>query len=272
VRIRRVLTSGASAILGIASVLTVVGVSAPAADAASGVNYVALGDSYSAGVGAGDYISSTGSCDQSTNSYPQVWASQNSPASFNDETCSGATTSDVLSSQLGALNDNTTLVSITIGGNDIGFSNVMETCVLDSDSDCQSAVATAENEAQTTLPGELANLYQTISADAPNAQVVVLGYPELYDLSMSDICVGLSTSDRTALNQGADVLDGVIQTAADNAGFTFVDVRGIFSGHEICDYFNEWLNSVTIPVDNSYHPNADGQEDGYLPSFAGAIS
>src|SRR5580704_5786304 len=98
---------------------------APAASAQSTVSYVALGDSYSSGVGAGNYTSASGSCDQSTSAYPQLWANANAPASFVNETCSGATTSSVISSQLGALNSGTTLVSITVGGNDVGFSSVM---------------------------------------------------------------------------------------------------------------------------------------------------
>ena len=64
-----------------------------AAQATTG-GYVALGDSYSSGVGAGDYTSSSGSCDQSTNAYGQLWANANSPSSFSFEACSGATTSD----------------------------------------------------------------------------------------------------------------------------------------------------------------------------------
>jgi len=107
---------------------------APAASASS-ANYVALGDSYSSGVGAGSYTSSSGSCDRSTNAYSQLWANANSPASYVSVACSGATTSSVISSQLSALSASTTLVSITVGGNDIGFSSVMETCVLDG-SDC----------------------------------------------------------------------------------------------------------------------------------------
>jgi hypothetical protein len=242
----------------------------PAADA-QGVNYVALGDSYSSGVGAGDYISSSGSCDISTNSYPQQWADANSPASFDDVACSGATTSDVLSSQVSALSDSTTLVSITVGGDDAGFSSVMETCVLESTSSCLSAVSTAETFVADTLPGRLDNLFQTIATDAPNAQVVVLGYPDLYDLSQSSTCIGLSTSDRTALNQAAGDLDGALATAAAKYSDTWADVRNQFAGHEICDS-DSWLNSVDIfDISTSYHPTAQGQELGYLPVFSDAV-
>ncbi len=109
------------------------------ASAQAGVHYVALGDSYSSGVGAGSYIGSSGSCDRSTNAYPALWDAANQPASYVSEACSGATTATVLSSQLSALSAATTLVSITVGGNDVGFSSVMETCVLESTSSCVSA-------------------------------------------------------------------------------------------------------------------------------------
>jgi lysophospholipase L1-like esterase len=243
---------------------------APVASAQSTVNYVALGDSYSSGVGAGNYTSSSGSCDQSTNAYPQLWANANAPASFANETCSGATTSSVISSQLGALNSGTSLVSITVGGNDVGFSSVMETCVLESTSSCVSAVDNAESEIASQLPGDLNNVLGDIKSDAPNARVVVLDYPQLYDLSQSSSCIGLSTTDRTALNQGASELDSAIQAAAGRYGDVFADVQGQFAGHQICDS-SSWLHSVNwLDLGESYHPTASGQADGYLPVFTAA--
>ena len=245
-------------------------VTATAAHAAGEVNYVALGDSYSSGVGAGDYISSSGSCDRSTLAYPEQWAGVNAPGSFVSVACSGATTADVLSSQVSALSASTTLVSITIGGNDAGFSSVMETCVFLPTRLCLNAVAAAESFIATQLPGRLDQTLQTIAADAPNATVVVLDYPDLYDLSKSGTCIGLSTSDRIALDQGADELDGAIQAAALANGDTFADVRGQFAGHEICDS-NSWLHSVDIfALSSSYHPTAAGQDLGYLPIFVAA--
>ena len=241
------------------------------ANASSAVNYAALGDSYSAGVGAGNYTSSSGSCDRSTNAYSELWNSANAPSSFNFVACSGATTADVINTQAPTLSSSTTLVSVTIGGNDVGFSSVMETCVLDSTSSCVSAVDTAENEAKTTLPGELDNALDAIASHAPNAKVIVMDYPELYDLSKSSSCVGLSTTDRTDLNQAADVLDGVIQAAAGRHDDTFGDVRNYFSGHEICDS-NSWLHSVNIlDIDESYHPTASGQSGAYYPLFSSLV-
>jgi lysophospholipase L1-like esterase len=259
----RLLAIGLTALtLGVAATAT----TAAPAKAASSVNYVALGDSYSSGLGAG---STSGSCDQSPNAYGALWAAANDPASFTFAACSGATTSTVISGQLSALSSSTSLVSITVGGNDVGFSSILETCVLDSTSSCESAVSAGETYANDTLPGNLDTLFTDIKNDAPNAKVVVLDYPDFYDLSVP-VCVGLSSADHEAIDNGINDLDGVLQTAADNFGFHFADVRSQFSGHELCDDAG-WLNSVDIlNIDSSYHPTATGQADGYYPVFSAA--
>ncbi|HJQ41945.1 MAG TPA: SGNH/GDSL hydrolase family protein [Jatrophihabitantaceae bacterium] len=234
---------------------------------AAGARYVALGDSYSSGVGAGSYISASGSCMRSTNAYSQLWANGHAPASYVSVACSGAKTTDVNANQLSALSSTTTLVSITIGGNDVGFSQVMQDCVIYGTSTCVSEVNAAENTARTQLPGWLNTTYNGIRSHAPNAKVVVLSYPRFYhDLWY---CVGLSSTSRNKINEGADVLDGVIQTATTGHGFTFADVRSRFAaGHEICDS-DSWLHSVEWSnIVESYHPTAAGQSGGYLPAFA----
>ena len=257
---RMLVTGIAALIMGL--VAGIIGTGIPA-EAASAINYVALGDSYSSGVGAG---SVSGSCGQSPNAYPALWATASSPASFKFAACSGATTSDVISSQLSSLSSSTTLVSITIGGNDVGFSAIMETCVLESTSSCESAISAAEQYANTTLPGLLNTTLADIRSHAPHAKIIVLDYPDFYDLSVA-VCIGLSRADHQALDNGINDLDGVIQSAAANNGDTFADVRAQFSGHELCDG-SRWLNSITLPISNSYHPTATGQKDGYLPVFS----
>jgi lysophospholipase L1-like esterase len=250
--------------LGLAAAM--IGTAIPA-QAASAVHYVALGDSYSAGVGAGG---NSGSCDQSPNAYPALWAKANSPASFTLAACSGATTSDVINSQLSSLNASTTLVSITIGGNDAGFSSIMETCVLKSTSSCESVVASADQFVTSTLPGRLNTTLADIRSHAPNAKVVVLDYPDFYDLS-AWLCIGLSSADHQALDTGINDLDSALKSAAAKNGDSFADVRAQFSAHELCSG-SSWLNSVTLPITNSYHPTAAGQKDGYLPPFTAAAA
>lgn len=251
--------------IALATGLTGLSVFAATDALASGpIGYVALGDSYSSGDGAGNY--SDGSCLQSANAYPVLWHNAHG-GSFVNETCAGATTSDVINSQLGGLSASTTLVSITIGGNDVGFASVMETCVLGSDSDCINAINQAEQQAQSTLPGSLDTVLSDIASRAPNARVVVLDYPQFYDLAKSSSCIGLSTTKRTHLNQGASVLDSVISAAASRHGDTFVEVNSFFAGHQICDSGSYLISVDWFNLGDSYHPNANGQKNGYLPAL-----
>ncbi|MFF8999454.1 SGNH/GDSL hydrolase family protein [Streptomyces achromogenes] len=237
--------------------------SAQASSTAAAGGYVALGDSYSSGVGAGSYISSSGSCDRSTKAYPYLWNAAHSPSSFAFNACSGATTDDVRANQLGSLDSSTSLVSVTAGGNDAGFADVMTTCVLQSDSACLSRIDTAKAYVANTLPGKLDTLYDAIRAKAPSARVVVIGYPRFYLLGQS--CLGLSETKRTAINGAADYIDTAIKARATAHNFVFGDVRTTFAGHEICSG-SSWLHSVDwLDIGVSYHPTAAGHSGGYLP-------
>jgi lysophospholipase L1-like esterase len=238
---------------------------APGAQASTG-GYVAMGDSYSAGVGSGSYISSSGSCYRSTLAYGYLWQQSHAPSSFGFVACSGATTTDVLNNQISALSSSTTEVSITIGGNDAGFSSTMETCVLDGTSSCLSAVSTAESYINNQLPARLDAVYSAIRSHAPNAHVVVLDYPHLYAVPGSCL-FGISNTSRTAINGAADALATVTAKEVAKYGYSFGDVRGAFTGHEICSS-NSWLHSTTLPIYESYHPTSAGQSGGYLPVFS----
>ncbi|MET7883861.1 SGNH/GDSL hydrolase family protein [Streptomyces avermitilis] len=237
---------------------------AQASPAAAATGYVALGDSYSSGVGAGSYLSSSGDCKRSSKAYPYLWQAAHSPSSFSFMACSGARTGDVLANQLGTLNSSTGLVSVTIGGNDAGFSDVMTTCVLQSDSACLSRINTAKAYVDSTLPGQLDTVYTAISTKAPSAHVAVLGYPRFYKLGGSCLA-GLSETKRSAINDAADYLNSAIAKRAADHGFTFGDVKGTFTGHEICSS-SAWLHSLDLlNIGQSYHPTAAGQSGGYLP-------
>lgn len=227
------------------------------------VAYVALGDSYSSGVGAGSYDSDSGNCRRSNVAYPELWANANSPDKFDFPACSGARTTDVINNQLGPLGADTTLVSISIGGNDAGFAAAMQVCVLQSTSACVARVAEANAYITGTLPGQLDAAYSAITAQAPNAEVVVLGYPRMYELGGSCL-LGISEEARGAINSAADNLSEVTEKRAADHGFAYGDVRPNFTGHEICSA-NSWLHSVTLPVGDSYHPKAAGQSGGYYP-------
>ncbi|MGP3984723.1 SGNH/GDSL hydrolase family protein [Streptomyces sp. KR80] len=231
-------------------------------------HYVALGDSYSSGVGAGSYDSGSGSCKRSSRAHPALWAAANPVASFSFTACSGARTGDVVAGQLGPLNAATGLVSVTVGGNDAGFSDVMTTCVMGSESECLRRVQEARDYVATTLPGKLDQVYTAIRDRAPAARVVVLGYPRLFKLE-GTCNGGMSERKRAALNAAADDINAVTAKRAADHGFGFGDVTTTFAGHEICSG-DAWIHSVTWPVENSYHPTAAGQSGGYLPVLRSA--
>jgi lysophospholipase L1-like esterase len=250
-------------LIGLLSVLGLLAFAIPS-QAATG-KYVALGDSYSSGTGAGSY--SGGSCKRSANAYAQLWANSHAPSAFSFAACSGAVTQDVLNSQVGSVTSDTALVTISIGGNDAGFSDVMITCNTSSDSTCVSRNNQAQDFARNTLPGRLNNVYSAIRGRAPSAQVIVVGYPRMYRLGGSCV-VGLSDTKRSAINQSADVLASVVSARAAAFGFRFLDGRSAFSGHEICATRPYWLHSVNFSaLDESYHPTADGQNLGYFAAL-----
>lgn len=224
---------------------------------ASAAQYVALGDSYSSGVGTRTYYNDGTSCDRSPDAYgPLIAADYGLGLSF--QACSGAKTTDVINNQLGPLGTDTQLVTITIGGNDAGFSSVIEDCTLWY-FNCQGAINNANSFITNTLPGLLDNVYSDIYYDAPYAEVVVLGYPHLFTASGTTCNVNTLTSTHAKeLNQTADLLDGVIANEAAAWGFVYVDSRSAFATHEICSS-SEWLNGQSWPISESYHPNIAGQ-------------
>jgi lysophospholipase L1-like esterase len=246
--------------MGIAAalVLSLVMVPAPVAQ-----EYAALGDSYAAGVGSGG----SGGCGRSDSAYPSLWNGAHSPADFRFVACSGATTQDVLDGQLAPLSSETTLVTLTIGGNDIGFAEVMTTCSVSSDQSCEEAVARAGEVIRTELPGRLDRLLGAVEEKAPAAKVVVLGYPRLFE--PKDCLSGLSEAKRAAVNGGADALATTTAAAAAAAGVVFVDVRDAFAGHGICAS-DPWLHGLKFPVGDSYHPNRSGQA-GYFTALESAL-
>lgn len=254
-------------ITAIATVAVAVGL-APVANAAPNTDYVALGDSYSSGVGTGSYDLSV-SCGRSSLAYPALWARQQGTASFTFAACSGATTSSLRSGQLGGLSAATDLVTVTIGGNDADFVGSILACRLGSDNDCFSKLASATTFIQNTLPGRLNATYADIRSRAPNARLVVLGYPRLYRTGFCFLAI--SDERRRRINAVADTLATVTAQRAQAAGATFLDARTTYTGHEICSS-SPYLNGPTWPITDSYHPNRAGYANGYLPLLRGVAA
>jgi lysophospholipase L1-like esterase len=231
----------------------------PAASAAAAPQYVALGDSYSSGVGTRVFYEESGSCKRSPDAYgPKIAAARGYALSF--QACSGAKTTDVNSKQLGTLSSTTALVTITIGGNDAGFSNVIINCALYYFT-CGGAIKEANEFIEKNLPALLDTTYNEIRARATTAHVVVLGYPHLFTAEGTTCNANfLTSSNEKKLNETGDKLDAAIKARAAAHGFTFVDPRSAFLPHEVCSSV-EWLNGQSLPLEESYHPNVKGQEE-----------
>jgi len=223
----------------------------PAAAQSRTVQYVALGDSYAAGQAAGSYPN----CLRSPNGYPALLDSEKRIHLQANATCSGATTSDVAHTQLTALNPGTRLVTLTVGGNDLQVSSVATTCLTETLEECLGAVQTAERRLP-MLVDDLIQLYAEVAEAAPNALIVVTGYPYLYDPPAdTDPDAAIITAIRTATT----ALNTTIQQAVTLAqrakiNITYVDVTPEFAGHGI----GSAVSFINETGADAFHPNADG--------------
>ena len=138
---------------GSALTLGVTALALPAAHAATPASYVALGDSYSSGTGTRTYLGDGTSCQRSVYAYPSLISSARGYA-LNFRACSGAKVADVRSTQLSALTASTAYVTISVGGNDAGFTDVLTQCALPSwASNCNGAIDGAQTDHQHHDPG-----------------------------------------------------------------------------------------------------------------------
>ncbi|MEV0341800.1 SGNH/GDSL hydrolase family protein [Nocardia sp. NPDC050713] len=248
--------------LAAASALLVVPAHAADPSYGAGTAYVALGDSFSAGLGAAGSIDS---CGRSANGYPTLWAQAHGIKSFVNAACGGAVGDDVLESQLSGLNAQTDVVTITIGGNDVALGDQVSSCLLGSDQTCLRLI----DEFKAGLPGHMVKIdavYAAIRAAAPSADVYVLGYPHLYESNAS--CSGPLTpsqAQRRALNDGVDALNAALAARSSYARFHFVDARSTFAGHGVCSSA-AWIHpAASFPA--PLHPNSDGYRYGYFAAL-----
>jgi hypothetical protein len=257
-------------VLLLAGLLTLPSVAA--ASPAGAPDYAALGDSYSAGIGTGVYDPSSATCLRSPSAYPAVYAATHPVRSFAFAACPGATTADVTERQLGALSGETDLVTLTIGGGNVGFSTVVAACSGPANPDaCRIAIAQGVALVG-TVPAAVAGLLGEIRTRAPGAQVVVLGYPHLFGAGPCT-APGLPAEEfRLAIDRGTDALNAAIAAGASLGGATFVDVTARFRYHGTCaPQGARWINPPTLPIFESYHPNVRGHASGYLPALVPAL-
>jgi lysophospholipase L1-like esterase len=226
--------------------------------------YVAMGDSYSSGVGTRQYYEASGSCKRGPRAYPKLvnyrldrLTGRNQRHEF--VACAGAKTGDVLEHQLGPLNRRTRWVTISIGGNDAGFAPVVKECAKPEwASDCEGEVRRARRFIRNELPTRLEAVYRAISRRTPRrAKLIAVGYPRLFNGEDCNGATFFDADDMVMLNETADLLARVQRRSARRRGFRFVDPRAAFIGHAVCDDV-EWINGLSNPPGESYHPNVLG--------------
>ncbi|GAA1460788.1 SGNH/GDSL hydrolase family protein [Nocardiopsis exhalans] len=253
-------------------------------------NYVALGDSYSSGDGAGDYEEGTaepGECWRSEHAYANLIEQEFSfEGALGFYACSGHKGSDMLSqigtpeSQLERVTEHTSLVTVGIGGNDLGFIPVLRTCIVRMPLLERTACTDQEDEVDEkmdTFEETLTKVLTDIRDRAPDARVLVLGYPRLFPEEPPGMYYTLSQGDQLWLNTVAQrfndrIRDTVYQVDGDIYGtrqvgsVEFVNVFTALKGYEVSED-DSWLNGIVLGqlgeglrVDRaSFHPTAQGQ-------------
>jgi hypothetical protein len=255
-----------------------------AAEAAAATGpYVSLGDSYTA---APLVPTATGNpilCGRSTNNYPSDVARAIAPTTFTDVSCSSATTDDMTQPQnlynlqtnppqFNALSTTDALVTVGIGGNDAGLIGVAEECArLDATTptgtpckDHYTAGGSDPNVAAIDATGpKIANTLAGIHQKAPNAKVLIVGYPDGLPTD-GTACwpfVPITAGDITYFNGLEERLNNVIDTQAGANNATFVDTWNSSIGHDACKPPGvAWVNGI-VPTSVAFplHPNEMGQ-------------
>jgi lysophospholipase L1-like esterase len=253
--------------------------------AATTVDYVALGDSFASGEGARPFDPETdtrrNSCHRSVHAWPRlVDRADDGLELVGFFACSGAKARHVTDhrfkteraqvKRLRALEEKPDLVTITIGGNDVGFRDVLATCYVAGslrravgDLVCAARLAKAARDIRRKLPGILADTYAAVrDAAGPEARIVVVGYPNLMNRRLGDAmlrCRWLGPLGWAGMRTVAQRLDRTIAKAAKASDVEYVSQLHALDGHELCTG-RSWVNALGPNGGNLRgHPTRKGQ-------------
>ena len=214
--------------------------------------YVALGDSIAAGQGGGGYVDT---CLRSPAGYPALLDAEPKVNLLRNAACTGASIADVAATQLGQVNRGTTLVTVTVGANNVDLAAIYAACVSGLPTpECVAALVAAEAYLLSPqLQTELGTLLAGISAQAPRATIVVTGYPIPFAPGLSEI-----TDIVNQLVAGLNVSLSSTVAGAAAQGVTVVFAPVDFSGHVYGSGGVPWIGvDPTDPV-AFLHPNPAG--------------
>jgi lysophospholipase L1-like esterase len=266
-------------LLGVAVVIGGGGLELPAVGATTAPTYVALGDSYTAGPVIPNQLPDPLGCWRSDHNYPHLVAAVR-PVALRDVSCSGAVTADMTGTQavllgsnppqLDALDPTVGTVSVQIGGNDIGFVEIVERCatLLPVGTPCRDTytaggVDEIDRRIAQTRPRVAAVLAEA-RRRAPQARIFVVGYPEILP-EVGPGCwpfLPIAPDDVPYLRDKEKELNAVLAADAAAAGATYVDVYGPSLGHDACQLPGvRWVEPL-IPLAPAapVHPNALGMQ------------
>jgi len=255
----RVIGSAAAAI--IALVVIPAGIAGPAAAAppasppasSTVAKYVALGDSVAAGQGAGGYVDA---CLRSPNGYPVLLDAEPRTNLLRNPSCSGATIAEVASVQLPELNRGTTLVTLTVGANEVDLTGILVACTPPAPVEaCAAAVSTATAYlASGQLPVDLGALVAASASRSPGAEILVTGYAIPFAPGYSPLTDQINALTAVLNSQ---IQAGAVGAAASGADVSYVDVTARFAGHGV-GTADPWLGADPSDPVSFLHPNAAG--------------
>jgi GDSL-like Lipase/Acylhydrolase family len=267
-------------LLGLLCVLAAMIAGLAAAAAARADNYVSLGDSYVAGPFIPNLIGSPFGCIRSDHNYPHL-AAAGIGLPLRDPSCSGATTDDMTQPQdvdpdgpnppqFNSLDATTKVVSLTIGGNDIGFSSIAESCITYNpfshpcrDKYNSGGVDQISQRIQATAP-KVAAVLQGIHARSPSARVFVVNYPAIFPETGSGCWpqMPISFSDSPYLRAKEQELNQMLATQSAANGATLVSWYSASIGHDACKSSSvRWVEPL-VPGNSAapIHPNRAGMQ------------
>ncbi|OLR90049.1 SGNH/GDSL hydrolase family protein [Actinokineospora bangkokensis] len=272
---RRLLAAAAAVAVAAAGTFAI----SNSANAADPLDYVALGDSYSAASGvAPSAPGSPPQCLRSALNYPNVIAKATG-AKLTDVTCGAAQVKDFtesqypgLAPQVNALTADTDVVTMTIGGNDSGiFIRAAATCALagfftgGKGSPCkdQNGSSFEDTVRNVTYPALVKGL-QAVRAKAPNAKIGILGYPWIVPAEGGCFDkIPVATGDIPYMRSLQATLNDAVGRAAAATGVTYVDLNQLSDGHDVCKPSGTRWIEPPINAENSIfaHPNALGEKN-----------
>lgn len=225
---------------------------APEASSSPVTKYVALGDSVAAGQGGGGYVDA---CLQSPAGYPTLLDTQPKVNLLRNATCSGATITDVTTTQLEQLNRGTTLVTLTAGANNVDLPSIYAACISGLPiPECVTALVAADTYLRSgQLQTELGALLASIAALAPRATIVVTGYPVPFAPGLSEV-TDIVNQLVAALNAGLS--STVDAAAAQGVRVVFAPVD--FTGHVYGSAAEPWIGVDANDPVTFLHPTPTG--------------